>query len=325
MSQQSDTISMTSVGGAVQDVLLGGKVFTPQNENGELVEEFKLGGKYEVDEVTFSTGGGATNGAVTFARQGLRSVFMGKIGHDPAGQAVVTDLKQEKVDVSGLVYSKKFQTGYSSILISPTGERVVLVYRGASTHYRKENFDVSKLNSDWLFVTSMAGSMDVIEHLVSAAKSKHMKVALIPGSGELKQTDWLKKIAAGVDVFSANKEETQTLVGGDSLEELAINMSRLSGGVAVVTDGPNGVATSDGQRVCRAGMYEDVPVIDRLGAGDAFASGFVAAIAKGGSMEDAIILGSANSTSVVQFVGAKKGILHASTELHGMDISTRDV
>ncbi len=321
----SEQVSITSVGAAVQDVLLSGEVFSPQTEAGELVEEFKLGGKYEVDGVTFSTGGGATNGAVTFSRQGLKSVFMGKIGHDPAGEAVLADLKKDHVDTTLVAYSKKHKTGYSSILISPTGERVVLVYRGASTHYRKENFDPNKLATDWLFMTSMAGSMDVIEMLVNGAKHKHMKVALIPGSGELKNPDHLKQIAQGVDIFSANKEETQTLVLGESIEELAINMAHLTGGIAVVTDGPNGVATSDGRQVCRAGMYEDVEVIDRLGAGDAFASGFVAAIARGGSMQDGIVLGSANSTSVVQHIGAKTGILTADAQLHGMDIQTHDL
>ena len=321
----AEKTTIVSVGGAVQDILLTGEVFKAQEEDGQLVEEFVLGEKYEVDGVTFSTGGGATNGAVTFARQGFRSVFVGKIGHDPAGDAVLADLKKDRVDASLVAYSKKYQTGYSTILISPRGERVVLTYRGASTHYRKENFDVNKIHGDWMFITSMAGSLDVIQMFIDRAKATHMKVALIPGKGELKQTDKLRDIAQGLDIFSANKEETQTLVHGDSIEELAVNMALHTGGIAVVTDGPNGVATSDGKTACRAGMYEDVPVIDRLGAGDAFASGFVAAIARGGSMQDGIVLGSANSTSVVSYVGAKTGILRDDADLHSMEIHTWDV
>ncbi len=317
--------TIVSIGGAVQDVLITGDVLKAHEEHGGLVEEFKLGEKYEVDEVTFSTGGGATNGAVTFARQGFRSVFVGKIGHDPAGEAVLADLKKDHVDASLVAYSKKYNTGYSTILISPSGERVVLTYRGASTHYRRENFNVKKIEGDWMFITSMSGSLDVIEMFIEHARATHMKVALIPGKGELKQTEKLKTLATGLDVFSANKEEVQTLVHGENIEELAVNMARHTGGIAVVTDGPNGVATSDGRTACRAGMYEDVPVIDRLGAGDAFASGFVAAIAGGGSMQDGILLGSANSTSVVSYVGAKTGILRADADLHDMEIHTWDV
>ena len=50
-------------------------------------------------------------------------------------------------------------------------------------------------------------------------------------------------------------------------------------------------------------------VVDRTGAGDAFGSGFVSALAKGAGVEQAIRAGSANATSVVEYVGAKKGIL----------------
>ena len=321
----SSKVSVISVGGAVQDVLITGQVFKAQDEDGVLVEEFKLGEKYEVDEVTFSTGGGATNGAVTFARQGLRSVFVGKIGHDPAGDAVLADLKQDRVDATNVVYSKDFNTGYSTILIAPSGERVVLTYRGASTHFDSNDFTVSKLHADWMFITSMSGNLDVIQKFIEHAKATHMKIALIPGKGELAQVDRLKEMAKGLSVFSANKEEIQTLVHGESIEELAVNMSRMIGGIAVVTDGPNGVATSDGVTACRAGMYEDVPVIDRLGAGDAFASGFVAALAKGGGMREGILLGSANSTSVVSFVGAKTGILNEDAELHDMEIHVWEV
>ncbi len=321
----NEPVSITCVGAGLLDVLMSGKVFKAHSDQGEMVEEFHLGEKYEVEEVTMSTGGGATNSAVTFARQGMRAVFMGKLGHDPAGQSVIADLKKERVDCSQVIYGDNLHTGYSTIIISPKGERVALIHRGASNQYGKTDFDVSKIKTDWLLVTSMAGSMETIEMLVDYAKHSHIKIALIPGKGELSHPEKLKSIAQGVAIFSANKEETETLVDGEGIEELAINMSRLTSGIAVVTDGPNGVATSDGKYVCRAGMYEDVPVIDRLGAGDAFASGFVSAIANGKTMQDAITIGSANSTSVVSFIGAKTGILTADADIHAMDIQTWEV
>ena len=92
-------------------------------------------------------------------------------------------------------------------------------------------------------------------------------------------------------------------------------------GVAIVSDGPDGVVASDGQVIIKAGMYRDVKVIDRTGAGDAFGSGFLSQWALGKSLKESIIFASANSTSVVTKIGAKAGILHADTKLHDMPLT----
>lgn len=67
-------------------------------------------------------------------------------------------------------------------------------------------------------------------------------------------------------------------------------------------------------------MYEDVKVIDRTGAGDAFGSGFLSQWVQGKSLREAIVFASANSTSVVTMIGAKKGILPLHSRLHDMPL-----
>ena len=70
----------------------------------------------------------------------------------------------------------------------------------------------------------------------------------------------------------------------------------------------------------RFGIYEDVKTKDTTGAGDSFGSGFLAAFASGRSFRNSLIFGAANSTSVVQQIGAKKGILTGREKLHEMPI-----
>jgi ribokinase len=316
-----------AIGAAVQDVFLShSDEFKPVTDKAahETFMRLDLGAKADVNNITFSTGGGATNAAVTFARQGLHAQFMGTIGHDPAGQAVLDDLDREGVDTTHVSYSERYQTGYSVLLLAPNGERTILTYRGASTHYDAKHYDLKDIDADWLYVSSMAGSMEVLDKIFAQAKANGMKVMFNPGKGELAQTTKLKALLEDVDVLSVNKEEMATIVEGGSLEELALH-GRHYVPVTIVSDGPNGVVATDGTTLVRAGMYEDVKVIDRTGAGDAFGSGFLSQWAQGKSLKDAIVFASANSTSVVAKIGAKSGILHQHTRLHEMPLSESKV
>jgi len=314
-------IKMVAIGAAIQDVYLSGKVLTPVNEDGKWVEELPIGGKADVDKIVFSTGGGATNAAVTFARQGHTSSFMGQLGRDPAGESIVADLKRDNVLTDLVIYSDKFSTGYSVILLSPDGGRTILTYRGASTHYEVEKFDLEKAHADWFYLSSFAGNMDLLEKIINHAHDRHIKVALNPGKKELEQKDRLLPLLNKIQILSANREETSQIFGEENSWDL-VRKATEEIPVVVVTDGPSGVVAGDRDinQICGGGMYEDVPVIDRTGAGDAFASGFTAKIAAGEKLHDAVVFASANSTSVVSKIGAKTGILDKNAQLHHMDL-----
>ena len=316
------TVKVLSIGAAVQDVFLShSDEFKPVTDKPahEVFMKLDMGAKADVNNINFSTGGGATNAAVTFARQGMHALFMGTIGHDPAGDAVLSDLDNEGVDTTNVSYSDRYKTGYSVLLLAPSGERTILTYRGASTHYDIKNFDLTDINADWLYMSSLAGNMDLLNHILNQAKSKGMKVFFNPGKGELKQIDKLKPLLEDVDVLSVNREEAMQIAEVENLDELVHRLNRLVP-VAIISDGPNGVIASDGKTVVRAGMYEDVKVVDRTGAGDAFGSGFLSYWANGKSLKDSIVFASANSTSVVEQIGCKAGILHRGTKLHEMPL-----
>jgi sugar/nucleoside kinase (ribokinase family) len=320
MSQKIPKI--LSIGAAVQDVFLShSDEFKPVSDKSahETFMKLELGAKADVNNINFTTGGGATNAAVTFTRQGLRAEFMGTIGHDPAGQAVLDDLDHEGVETARVSYSKKYNTGYSVLLLAPNGERTILTYRGASTHYDAKNFDITDSGADWLYVSSMAGDMETLNKIFRQAHEKGIKIMFNPGKRELAHATKLKTLLEDVEVLSVNKEEMQQIVEGEELEELVHHALHYVP-VAIVSDGPNGVMATDGKTIVRAGMYEDVKVIDRTGAGDAFGSGFLSQWASGKSLKDSLIFASANSTSVVTKIGAKTGILEGQVTLHDMPL-----
>jgi ribokinase len=310
-----------AIGKATQDVFLASDEFDPHTEGKIVYTHLPLGVKMEVSDVTFATGGNASNVAVTFARQGLHAEYMWPLGHDPASETILRDLDEEGVATSRVVRKDHYQAGYSTILIATNGERTILNHRGVSTDKKGTDLDFDAIKeADWVYPTSLAnGGIDLLRHIVDHAEKHGTKVMLNPAGPELADPAKLKSLLESVEVLCMNKEEMQQVVEGETLEELvrhALNYVP----VVIVSDGPNGVVASDGKTVVRAGMYEDVPVIDRTGAGDAFASGFLSQWAQGKSLKQSIIFASANSTSVVTKIGAKAGILHGNVRLHEMPL-----
>ena len=99
-------VKICALGSASQDVFISGEGISSQLDPKinkyakEFVQPFKLGAKINVEKVNFATGGGATNAAVTFARQGLSSSFIGKMGNDVAADVVISELDKEYIDSS---------------------------------------------------------------------------------------------------------------------------------------------------------------------------------------------------------------------------------
>lgn len=318
-------LKMLAIGSAAQDVfLVGGSIFKPHIEKGIEYAFVPLGEKLELEKVIFTTGGDAMNAATTFARQGMHSQFMGILGADAAGEAVLRVFDEEEIDTHYLRQDARYITNYSTILLAPTGERTILVYHGSKLRADGADIDFTAIEqADWLYISSVA-SMTLLEKIFTRAKKHGVKVAFNPSARELAQADKLRPLLEDVTVLLTNKQEMQKIVEGKTMDELIRHAVHFVPNV-VISDGPRGVYATDGIKLVKAGIYEDVKVIDRLGAGDAFGSGFVAMLAKGKTLEEAVTFASANSTSVVQHVGAKAGILHKNARVHDMPLVVTDL
>ncbi|HVX48384.1 MAG TPA: carbohydrate kinase family protein [Candidatus Saccharimonadales bacterium] len=313
-----------TVGKATQDVFLRSREFDPKTEGKVAYTHLPLGAKLDVEEAFFSTGGNATNVAVTLARQGLDAHFVWALGEDPASNTILSDMKAEGVRTDLVERKSEYRASFSTILLSPDGERTILNYHGTVMDEGSFSEALRKIDrADWLYPSSL-GDYHLLTMLIQRAKELGAKVMLNPAASELSQPEKLRHILKEIEVLCLNKEEIRSLVGEGSLEELVKKGLELCP-VVIVSDGPNGVCASDGKTIIKAGMYEDVPVIDRTGAGDAFASGFLSRWSRGSSLREAVIFASANSTSVVSKIGAKAGILRADAELHDMPLEEKDV
>ncbi|MCL2451687.1 carbohydrate kinase family protein [Candidatus Saccharibacteria bacterium] len=327
MNNSAKNLTFLCVGSATQDVFLShSPELAPVCENPEdCFFEIPLGAKVNVNHIDFSTGGGATNAATTFARAGEQAIFMGQIARDPAGATIAKSLDDEGIDTAGLAISYTHKTAYSVLLLAPGGERTILTYRGASTHFLTSNFDLERIEKafDWLYVTTLNGHFEILDKLFHDAKKRGARIAFNPGKGELADSKKLLALLSDVDILLANREELSKCFTGESLEEL-VRRAHNYCPVVVGTDGVAGAAAIDKTSFATAGLYNpESHVIDRTGAGDSFGSAFVLAYARGLGLKKALIYGGANSDAVVQKIGAKTGILTSYDNLHDMKVEIR--
>ena len=288
---------------------------------GELFQNLTIGTKVGVKDIWFDVGGGATNSAVSFARHGHESVFLGKIGHDIAGEAVLGCLNREGIDSSYITYTRRKATGCSIILTDQnSGERTILTHRGASSDFDSvDEKALDKIKPDWMYVTTLHGDFDTYQRFFSHAKKLGVKIMFNPGTPPKNQVTKVLRLMQYVDVLMVNQREAGVYVPGTILPEL---MSHLKNYVptVIITAGQMGALASSPNETYRMGIYEDRKVVDTTGAGDAFGSGFLAHYAAGKSFRQSLIFGAANSTSVVSKLGAKTGILSGKEKLHPMVI-----
>lgn len=282
---------------------------TPKSE--EILTCYPLGSKILIKDLQFMTGGGGTNTAVSFSRLGLKTAYLGNLGNDANGRKVIDELKKEKIDFIGT--TGKQQTNYSVILDSIGHDRTILVYRDASEYLDFAGINRKNLKAKWFYFSSMTGkSFDAAVKLMDYANKNGIKVAYNPSTYQVKDgRKKLKPLLDRTDLLVFNREEAAILLGMNEKEEikkLLEGVRALGPKIVVITGGPKGAYCSDGINIYFI-TPRKVKIVETTGAGDAFASSFVAGLVKKGDIGFAMQLALANAESVIQYCGAKNKLL----------------
>jgi ribokinase len=268
------------------------------------------GRKVKIEESVITTGGGATNVAVCFERLGLQSAVVACIGRDSWGRIVKEKLEEEGVSLLYLQKNKTKPTSSSVALVGKDGGRTILVYRAASSLLSWKDVDWDRLGGDWAYITSLGGDFTMLTKIIRWAQEKNIKLAINPGSGELKESKKLAKLLPAFSILILNKQEALKLHHKSKDEQVDNNWFFNCGAEKVViTDGDKGaiVLTSDKQKFSQKSVA--VEAVEVTGAGDAFGSSFVAGQINGLSLGKSLQLAALNSASVVKHIGPKKGLM----------------
>lgn len=271
---------------------------------------FSYGDKIPVKNMEFCMGGNAANNAVGTKRLGINSGAVLTLGDDSTGVQIIEKLKQENVDLTYCIQQPSTLSNFN-VVVTYTGERTIFTYHAP----RSYEFPVQLPKVPWMYLTSMGESYrpfynHVTEWLV---KNPEVQLAFNPGSwqlrGGVKDVGNVFKLS---HIVFVNKQEAERLTGFEAKDnvtkELLMALSGLGPKTSVITDGSNGAYVFDGHQFLHCGIMP-MDAYERTGAGDAFGSGFLAAVIKKKTMEEALIWGTVNSASVIGYTGAQKGLL----------------
>jgi ribokinase len=311
----ADKLDVISVGDIVTDAfikLFDDKAVTYKNEQGKWLA-VPFGTKLPYDHVEILNAvGNAANAAVSFARLGLKTAFVTNVGGDQAGRDMVTTLEQENVDHRFVRVNPGKQSNYHYVLWYKD-ERTILI-KHEEYDYHWPHFQPNDIPR-WLYFSSISENALPYHDQVAdwLEQNQDVKFAFQPGTFQMKAgIERLQRLYARTEVLILNREEAVLVSGGDynNLHDLLDRLHGIGPKTVVITDGPDGAYASDGKQRLKMPLYPDPePPKERTGAGDAFASTFVAALAKGNSLEGALQWAPINSMNVVQHTGAQAGLL----------------
>lgn len=253
--------------------------------------------------------GNSANAAVSAARLGVSAALIANTGLDRHGQECIDQIKSEGIETKYIMSHKGLKTNYHYVLWYKD-ERTILI--------KHENFPLKMPDigsPKWFYLSSLGENSLEFHEVIADYLDKHPDIKLIfqPGTFQMKfGTAKLKRLYKHTKLFFCNLEEAQRILGIQTREvrRLLGGLQLLGPELPIITDGPKGAYTLIDKRVVFLPAYPDPkPPYERTGAGDAFSSTFSVAIALGKTIETALKWGSINSMSVVQHVGAQKGLL----------------
>ncbi|MEK7669095.1 MAG: carbohydrate kinase family protein [Patescibacteria group bacterium] len=285
---------------------------TIRDDNGkksELVLRFGDKVPYEFMEEVRAVGNSA-NAAVCATRLSLNSALVTNVGDDHNGHECIATLQKNKVATNFVSVQKDKETNYHYVLWFEE-DRTILVKHH---EYDYKLPDIEKPR--WIYLSSIGENSlnyhnEIAEYL---RKNSEIKFAFQPGTFQIKMgTETLKDLYVRADIFFCNTEEAKNILNKPNesdIKNLLKEMHDIGPNVVVITDGPKGAYAYDGYEGFFMPPFPDSkPPYDRTGAGDAFSATFTSAIALGKSLFDAFLWAPINSMSVVQYVGAQKGLL----------------
>lgn len=250
--------------------------------------------------------GNAANNAVGSARLGMKAAIYTILGKDEIGEDIANVYKNEGVDQKYVIWDDVHGSNVS-VVFNYMGERTIFVYHQPRIYGWPQDFGPTK----WIYYTSMGKEHHTLhEPLKNYVTSNPVNLVFNPGTWQIKEgLETQKPLMALSKVFVVNKDEAEKLVGEiHGTKELLAAVKSFCGGTVVITDGDRGSYAFDGKKFYQCSIYP-AKRIEMTGAGDSYATAFVAALYYDKEVPEAMAWGAINAASVIEQIGPQRGLL----------------
>lgn len=270
----------------------------------------EYGSKIPVERLLHSVAGNAANNAVGSARLGLKTAIYANIGQDSGGEEICKKLKKEGVDRRYIVRNEGMESNFSAV-VSFKGERTIFVYH-QPWKYKLPDLDKTR----WIYFTSLSDSFvdsNIVNEVVSLLQRTGVRLMYNPGTLQIKLgVKKTPQLLSLTEVFIVNRDEAVKILKvktDTSIKILLKELVTLGPRMTVITDGKNGSFGFDGKSFYKVHCFPS-KVVEMTGAGDAYATGLLAALFYGKDLPEAMRWGAVNGASVIGFTGAQEGLLN---------------
>ena len=270
---------------------------------------------YPVDRIAMAVGGDAMNEATIISRLGFKTGLMACVGDDAAGQFILRSCKKDNIDVEGVSIDPAIDTSMNVGLVTADGERTFITNRNGSLwkenieHVNFEKMKEAKILSLASIFNCPLLDGKALVRIFKEAKAEGMTITadmIMPRLGET--LDDIREALSYVDYFFPNFDEACLLT--DETDEAKVADKLYACGVnnVVMKIGKRGcyIRNKDGVQIVPA--CKGVTAIDTIGAGDNFASGFIAAILQGKDIYECGVYANCTAAISVQHSGATSGV-----------------
>jgi len=249
-------------------------------------------------------GGKGANQAVAAARLSGSAKMIGCVGDDINGQALLTNLKSNNVDVTGI--KKVSSTSGVAVITICDGDNHIILDKGANAYVTKEvldeNIDIIKWADFVIFQLEIP--QETVLYGAKLAKEYNAQVIFNPAP----MTDFNPEILKYVDIFVPNQHEAGQMLNKniesiDDAKAAVLEFKKMGISQTVITVGKDGSVFNDGDDVFHQPSFP-VIAVDTTAAGDCFIAGFCAGISENMNFREAIRFATAASAITVSRKGA---------------------